>query len=365
MAERLWLHSLQDATRDASLLSEARSRRGESPHIAILPANLVSLLKSEKEARGEWTQRLMDKERCLKKGTILQGVYRIKKAIATSELSNVYVVYQMRAKKTRILKEFFPRSLAMRDLDHRSVICRTPSAKGRFATLLESFWQEAAILQELHHEHIASYVDHFAENGTAYLVIELCKGKTLDQYMQKQQELEVGSFLRTIVLPLISGLDYLHKQGIIHRDIKPQNIIVTDEGKPMLIDFGSAVRIDTHEPRQIVTTEGYSPLEFYSGKSRQGVFSDVYSLSATLYFCLTGQRPADVAARVIEDRLPSVRELNAAVPRLLSNVISWGMAVEAKKRCPSLRVLEAAVRAEHLLQKGKLRLPLPFLAGKN
>ena len=301
----------------------------------------------------------------LKKGTILRGAYRIKKTVSTSELSHVYLVYHMAAKKTRIVKEFFPRALAMRDLDNRSVICRKPSSKARFQSLLESFWQEAAILQELRHEHIVPYVDHFAENGTGYLVVEYCKGKTLDQFVQEQGELDAAAFMQTTVLPLLASLDYIHKQGIIHRDIKPQNIVMTDEGKPMLIDFGSAIRFAADAPRQIVTTEGYSPLEFYSSQSRQGVFSDVYSLSATLYFCLTRHRPADVATRVIEDRLPSVRELNPTVPRLIAIVIAWGMAVEAKKRCPSLRVLAAAVRAEHLWRAGKARLQTPFLASKS
>lgn len=295
--------------------------------------------------------RQVERERGLKKGTILQKAYRIKKTISTSELSNVYVVYHLKSKKMLILKEFFPQALAMRDLDYVKVICRRPSLKNKFEGLLDSFWQEASLHKELSHTNIIGYVDHFAENGTGYLVVDYCKGKTLDEYVLAQNELDLGTFLHHTVLPLFDGLDYLHKKGII--DIKPKNILVTEAGQPVLIDFGSAIYFVSDEPKPIVTTEGYSPLEFYSGQSRQGVVSDIYSLAATLYYCLTKERPVDVAARVIEDTLPSIRTRNPAVPLLLANVIMWGLAVDSKKRCPTLKLFATAIRAEHLIWKGK------------
>ncbi|MED1780738.1 serine/threonine-protein kinase [Brevibacillus fortis] len=302
--------------------------------------------------------RQVERERGLRKGTILQKAYRIKKTISTSELSNVYVVYHMKSKRTLILKEFFPQSLAMRDLDHVKVMCRMPSLKSKFEMLLESFWQEASLHKELKHANIIGYIDHFAENGTGYLVVDYCKGKTLDEYVFAQAELDVGAFLHQTVLPLFDGLDYLHKKGIIHRDIKPKNILVTEAGQPVLIDFGSAIYFVSDEPKPIVTTEGYSPLEFYSGLSKQGVVSDIYSLAATLYYCLTKERPVDVALRVIEDHLPSLRTINPEVPLLLANVIMWGLAVDSKKRCPTLKLFATAIRAEHLLWKGKTRFSL-------
>lgn len=302
--------------------------------------------------------RQVERERGLKKGTILQKAYRIKKTISTSELSNVYVVYHVKSKRTLILKEFFPQSLAMRDMDHVKVICRRLLLQSKFEQLLDSFWQEASLHQELSHEHIIGYIDHFADNGTGYLVVDYCKGKTLDEYVFNQEQLDIGAFLHQTVLPLFDGLDYLHKKGIIHRDIKPKNIMITEEGKPVLIDFGSAIYFEKDAPKPIVTTEGYSPLEFYSGQSRQGVVSDIYSLAATLYYCLTKERPVDVAARVIEDHLPSIRTINPNVPLLLANVIMWGLAVDSKKRCPTLGLFATAIRAEHLVWEGKRRLTL-------
>lgn len=283
----------------------------------------------------------------------IDSTYNIRRIISQSELAIVYAARQDNNKQMCIVKEFFPRALARRNADRKSVAGRKTAAGSKYVGLLEAFLQEAELLNEAGHPNIAGYVDHFEENGTAYLVMEYCQGVTLDQYVKNHANCIDARFLRATFVPLIGALEHMHELGIIHRDIKPGNIMIDEGDQPKLLDFGSAVRY-TETGHPIFTTAGYSPLELYSEKSQQTPASDIYSLAATLYYCCSGQPPYDVRNRLFEDKLAPVRSAARNVSPLLSRVIHWGMRVSADKRCPSLKWFKAALHAEcYLARKPK------------
>ena len=293
---------------------------------------------------------------CLKENSLLKNTYQIKKVISKSELSIVYMGENTKTGEIRVIKEFFPRELALRDLDNVTVISRLPSTKKKYEKLLKLFLNEADMLKGLDHKHIVTYYDHFEENGSAYIVMEHCEGKPLDRYVKDHQEGNQSLFFYKMLLALISALNYIHKQGIIHRDIKPGNIIIDNEGKPRILDFGSAVYYEKEHKHMIFTTTGYSPLEFYSENSRQGTYSDIYSLAATFYYTLSGIVPTDISKRIIEDRMSSVRKHNPKVSPILSSIIMWALAIQSEKRCFSLRFLRVSILLEIFVVKIKATL---------
>lgn len=207
---------------------------------------------------------------CLKRNFVLHQSYKVKKVIACSELDIVYAGQKLEDETAVIVKEFYPRQVALRDLDKRTVLCRGPSVQRQYDGLQEAFLTETQILQKLSHPNIVSLVDHFQENGTHYMIMEYCKGISLERFIEEGRLVSVADFLRDTILPLASALEYVHGRGIIHRDIKPANIIIGEDGQPKLLDFGSAVY---HEKtgHRIFTSTGYSPLEFYSEKDRKSV----------------------------------------------------------------------------------------------
>ncbi len=287
-------------------------------------------------------------ERCLTPGTRLNRVYQIDQVLSSSELSNVYLCSRLTGEERCVVKEFFPKALAMRDLDNQTALCRLPSARGKYEQMMQEFLQEARIMKELSHPNIVTCIDHFAENGTSYIVMSYCEGKTLDCY------LETGipaDFFRQTVLPLIDALQICHRAGVIHRDIKPSNIMVDHDGTPTLLDFGSAIYVKDGCAKPIRTTRGFSPLELYSEKSEQGVYSDIYSFAATLYACFTGKPPADVTERIIEDRIEHVRQGKERISLPLSWLIMRGLSLSHQKRCSSLTVFRLACYLEHLLSR--------------
>ncbi|OAJ75445.1 hypothetical protein AYJ08_22270 [Brevibacillus sp. SKDU10] len=298
-------------------------------------------------------------EKGLPKRIRLYGRYQIKKMISQSELSIVYTARQLGSKHTRIIKEFFPRALALRDLDHKTVFCRMPSLQEKYNDLLQAFIREAEIIKGLNHPNFVSYVDFFEENGTAYLVMNYCQGVTLDRYIQQTEQLYTAEVIEKTWLPLVDALEYLHKQGIIHRDIKPSNIIISPSGAPILIDFGSAIQINQQgkgNKQTIVTTTGYSPLEFYSEKSKQDDRSDLYSFAATFFFYINRSAPTDVTQRLFEHRFEGMKLSASIVTPILARIIRWGLAVHADKRCPTLKWFKHALYAEALIWKSKERL---------
>ncbi|NME99262.1 serine/threonine protein kinase [Aneurinibacillus aneurinilyticus] len=288
---------------------------------------------------------------CLGEGTIIKNTYKIKKVIHRSELSIVYIGHHIKSKEIQVIKEYFPKALALRDLDNKSMLCRLPSFKGKYYELMEIFFNEAVIIRELHHKNIVGYIDHFEENGTGYIVLKYDKGRTLDTYIREEKEISMSDLFKNIILPMLRTLQFIHKQEIIHRDIKPGNILIREDGSPLLLDFGSAIYYKNQSSNRIFTSAGFSPLEFYSEKAKQGRYSDIYSFAATLYYCFSGRAPLDVSERLIEDRIENIKQHNKKITSLLARMIMWGLSINSRERCPSLKLFKAVLYVEHLRLK--------------
>lgn len=301
---------------------------------------------------------MKDKTVSLRRKVVLKETYQIKKVLSISELSIVYMANHIESGEMVAVKEFYPRALALRDLDRRTVLCKQPSVRSQYHALEQSFLQEAELLSELKHPNIVAYLDHFEEYGTHYIVMEYCKGTSLDQYIRAEGTRLSSGLLSHTMLSLINALEFTHKKGIIHRDLKPGNVIVALDGTPKLIDFGSAVRVQTEGKPEysIFTTAGYSPLELYSEKSKQDKQVDLYSFAAILYFCLSGQAPMDVKQRLFQDDLTPIRMHNRRVSPMLGRVIHWGLAVKTDDRCSSFQWFRRVIRMEAVMWRGKARI---------
>ncbi|WP_179223540.1 serine/threonine protein kinase [Paenibacillus tyrfis] len=292
---------------------------------------------------------------CLQRHTLLKGgTYRIEDRLASSELSIVYIGSPAEGEERLAIKEFYPGSLALRDMDGKTVLCRRPSSRRKFDRLNDAFRREALILSRLRHRHIVEYIDHFEENGTSYLVTRYCSGKPLVDFIREEKP-SAAHLIRNVLLPFLDTVDFVHRQGFIHRDLKPLNMMISEEDRPVLLDFGSAVSLAEPDVRPIFTTAGFSPLELYSEKARQGKKADLYSAAAVLYYSFTGLVPADVSERLIEDRMESARSASQEIGLLLSGMIRWGLAVQPRRRCPSLKLLKAALRLEYMRLKAGMR----------
>lgn len=289
----------------------------------------------------------------LQRNTVLNNTYQVRRVIARSELTIVYAGRDRSTGAKVVVKEFFPRRLAGRKPDHKSAYCASRGYGGQYRELLAAFMMEGELLSALDHPHIVRHVDHFEANDTGYVIMEYCDGVPMNDYLKEHNHRLDADFIYTTLLPLVDTIEYVHKQGILHRDIKPTNIMVLEDGTPKLIDFGSAVRcpVDAGEKQTIFTSAGYSPLEFYSEKSVQGPISDLYSLAALLYYWTCGQPPTDVKQRLFRDELLAVRAYNEYVTRWLSSVIRWGLTVRSEKRCSSLSWIKRALQLQAMVWK--------------
>jgi serine/threonine protein kinase len=271
-------------------------------------------------------------------GTVVNGRYRVIRPVGQGGLGTVYQVTDVLYGRHNVyaLKEQWDQS---------------KSARKQFA-------REGAWLKQLDHRNIPKVVEHFEWNGRLYLVMNFVDGENLEQKLERAggrplPELQVISW----ILPICDALHYLHMRTppIIHRDVKPSNIIVTATGHPVLVDLGIAKE---HVPGANATatfvrkagTEGYAPPEQYAAAGQAGPWSDVYGLGATLYQLLTTQIPPTAVERVALDaRLRRPSELNPTVSPLTDAAILRALAIRPQDRFQSMvevkRALEAALAA--------------------
>ena len=200
---------------------------------------------------------------------------------------------------------------------------------------MEIYVQEAEILSRFFHlPGIVSVKDFFYENGTAYIAMEYVEGISLKEYLKRRGDKIAWDEMLGIMQPLLQSMSVIHEAQIIHRDISPDNIMVGNDGKITLIDFGAARLVSGKEDKSktVVLKHGYAPIEQYDSRGNQGPWTDIYSLCATMYKMLTGKVPCEASSRMAGTELLPPKRLNRKVPKYLSRAIMKGLEINANDR---------------------------------
>ena len=244
------------------------------------------------------------------------------------------------------IKEYFPGDLAARGADH-SVQVRagiSDEARGQYEWGLERFLDEARALATFRHPNIVRVLRYFRQNGTAYIVMEYESGQALKRWVPHNAPLSRESVLG-IVLPLLDGLEQVHKAGFLHRDIKPDNIFVRGDNSPVLLDFGSARRVSANKDLTNIVSPGFAPFEQYHSHGHQGPWTDIYSLGAVTYWMVTGKKPVESAARVKSDSMmPAITLADVGVyGEALLTAIDFSLQPDEARRPQTIAAFRAAL----------------------
>ena len=277
---------------------------------------------------------------CLRKGTRLIGRYTIEGVLGQGGFGITYLGIDELHEKKVAIKEFFPQGIVTRNIEYQDTVTVTfVGEKDNYEKGKERFLKEARTMAKFSKdEGIVKALDFFEINNTAYIVMEYLEGITLKQYLRENQRIAPEDLIELLV-PLIESLDEIHSQGMIHRDISPDNIMVLPDGRIKLMDFGAARDYTEFGEKSlsIVLKPGYAPPEQYQTHGIQGPWTDIYALCATMYKCITGENPPDAIDRVIDDHLKKISEFGITIPQQVESVIIKGMSVSAKDRYQDIK----------------------------
>ena len=296
----------------------------------------------------------VDESNQLPAGTLISGRYEIQKVLGVGGFSIVYKAYDKKLETDVAVKELYPPSLAFRKSGEERVIIN--GRKSDFDYLLDRFVLEARTMAKYNSDpNIVNIFDCILENNTAYIIMEYLDGQNLEDYARSKPhgKLQLDEAI-SIIGNVLDGLDRVHKKGIVHRDIKPKNIVLTKKGEVKIIDFGAARFYATEEEVvnnfTKVLTPGFAPPEQYQKDKKQGSFTDVYASAATFYYMLTGEVPEISVDRKLSDNLKPLSEMLPGIPSYVDNAVRRAMVLNS-----DLRIQNASDFKLALLGKKTLR----------
>lgn len=293
-------------------------------------------------------------------GSKINRRYIVGRSLGEGGFGITYIGFDERLNRRVAIKEYYPSGTANRRSGDNTIIV-THGKSELFDRGKYNFIQEArAVAKFTNVEGIVDVYDTFEENQTAYIIMEYLDGITLKQYLLQNGVMREDALIE-LMMPVMKSLNIMHSQGIIHRDISPDNIMYTTSGKLKLMDFGSA-RYFANEEKElsVILKHGYAPEEQYRSKGKQGPYTDVYALCATIYACITGRPPEDSVQRIVNDTLVPPSRLGVSISEIHERALMHGLAVHAGDRCPDMQTLINEFSGNYNPYDYTLRADVPY-----
>jgi serine/threonine protein kinase len=303
------------------------------------------------------------------------GGYRIVRKVAAGGFGVVYLALDSQGQQVAI-KEYLPGSLATRGIGEMLPQVQ-PDKLSLYRLGLKSFFEEGRALAQISHASVVSVLNFFRENDTVYMVMNYLEGASLQDFIitareLKKQKVFRESTIRSLFDEVLRGLRIVHQHKMLHLDIKPANIFVTDENKAVLIDFGAAREVLNKEASFVrpMYTPGFAAPEMYRRDSAMGPWTDIYAIGACIYACMQGYPPNDAPQRQEKDRLSlALSRLRGVYSDNMIEVVEWCMALDPLSRPQSVFALQKELSREiqrsytKLTMAEKMRLQFDNLLG--
>lgn len=271
----------------------------------------------------------------LQRNTGLIGRYVIQEVLGQGGFGITYLGIDKLYGNKVAIKEYYPQKIAMRKAQYEDVVTVTfIEEKNNYDKGKKRFLDEAQVMARFNkNEGIVKILDFFEANNTAYIVMEYLEGITLKQYLGKYGVIQFRNLIE-MMLPLLEALIEIHSQGLIHRDISPDNIMVQHNSKLKLMDFGAArdYTESGNKSLTVILKPGYAPPEQYQTHGVQGPWTDIYALCATIYKCLTGITPPDAIASVMDDKFKEPDQLDGKLSPDIKKILWKGMNIFPEER---------------------------------
>lgn len=288
------------------------------------------------------------------------GEFEVHRLIGEGGFGIVYLCYDQALDRYVALKEYMPSSLATRENASLAIVVKSKHHAETFEAGLKSFINEARLLAQFDHPSLLKVYRFWQANGTAYMTMPYYEGPTLKQALAALSGPPDEALLRSWLLPMLDALEEIHRASCYHRDIAPDNILLTHTG-PLLLDFGAARRVigDMTQALTVVLKPGFAPIEQYGDAATmsQGAWTDLYALASVVYFAITGRPPMSAVDRVMDDRLePLSHRVAGRYSHALLAAVDTALCVRPQDRPQSVAVFRAMLHATADAQTADLHL---------
>ena len=288
-------------------------------------------------------------EYALPQETILAGKYLVGRVLGQGGFGITYIGWDLALERKVAIKEYYPSGQVSRSPGTRSLTWYTnePAVQAR-EDGMKMFLKEARKMVKADSiPGVVRVLDLFQENGTAYIVMDFVSGETLKTRLQKTGPM-AWTQAAPIFRPAIRAMEQVHQAGLIHRDLSPDNLMLTPNGDVKILDLGAAkdLNLNSGASSMQVAKSGFSPLEQYTQRGGSGPWTDVYSMAATIYYTLTGKLPPNAIDRMEEDAIDWSDPGMDSLPKAALKALQAAMSVSVKKRTQSMEELEEGLFAE-------------------
>jgi len=278
--------------------------------------------------------------------TVLDGRYLVGRALGQGGFGITYLGWDLNLDRKLAVKEYFPRELCTRGRDNSTVQALTQKVKDTYGVGLTRFLDEGRALARFQdHPGIVAVLAYFQENGTGYIVMAYVDGLTFGEYLEQRGGRVSFEIALNTLIPVMDTLNQVHAANLLHRDVSPDNIYITRSQQVKLLDFGAARYAVGEQSRSldIILKPGYAPEEQYRSRGRQGPWTDVYAVGATLYRALTGEAPPPALDRLAHDDLEPPSRRGVQIPAASETVLLKALALRQEDRFQTIAEFQHAL----------------------